>query len=52
MAAVPDKIQTWQMVQPTTRDKESGEVTPGKIEKTIRTWGISMMGFPPLQNLP
>jgi len=33
MAAVPDKIQTWQMVQPTVRDKESGEVTPGKIEK-------------------
>ena len=34
MAAVPDKILTWQMVQPTTRDRESGEVTPGKLEKT------------------
>ena len=34
MAAVPDKILTWQMVQPTTRDKETGEVVPGKIEKT------------------
>ena len=32
--AIPDKIQTWQMVQPTSRDKESGEVTPGKLEKT------------------
>ncbi len=32
--AVPDKIQTWQMVQPTTRDRETGEVTPGKLEKT------------------
>ena len=34
MAAVPDKILTWQMVQPTSRDKETKEVTPGKIEKT------------------
>ena len=33
MAAVPDKILTWQMVQPTTRNKETGEVAPGKIEK-------------------
>jgi 6-hydroxycyclohex-1-ene-1-carbonyl-CoA dehydrogenase len=33
MAAIPDKIQTWQMVQPTRRDKESGEITPGIIEK-------------------
>jgi len=33
MAAIPDKILTWQMVQPTTRDRESGEVTPGRIEK-------------------
>ncbi len=32
--AVPDKIQTWQMVQPTSRDRESGEVTAGKLEKT------------------
>jgi 6-hydroxycyclohex-1-ene-1-carbonyl-CoA dehydrogenase len=34
MATVPDKILTWQMVQPTTRDKETKEVTAGKIEKT------------------
>ncbi len=34
MTAVPDKIQTWQMVQPTAKDRETGEVTPGKLEKT------------------
>ena len=34
MATVPDKILTWQMIQPTSRDKESGEVTAGKLEKT------------------
>lgn len=34
MAAIPDKIQTWQMVQPTTFDKETKETTPGKLEKT------------------
>ena len=34
MAAVPDKILTWQMVQPTARDKKTGDITPGKIEKT------------------
>lgn len=34
MGEVPKKIQTWQMVQPTTKDKETGEVTPGKLEKT------------------
>jgi 6-hydroxycyclohex-1-ene-1-carbonyl-CoA dehydrogenase len=34
MAGVPDKIQTWQMVQPTMKNKETGEVTPGKLEKT------------------
>jgi 6-hydroxycyclohex-1-ene-1-carbonyl-CoA dehydrogenase len=33
MAAIPDKILTWQMVQPTSRDRETGEVTPGRIEK-------------------
>ncbi len=32
--AIPDKIQTWQMVQPTTRNRETGDVTPGKLEKT------------------
>ncbi|MDP2644823.1 MAG: 6-hydroxycyclohex-1-ene-1-carbonyl-CoA dehydrogenase [Desulfobacterales bacterium] len=34
MGAVPDKIQTWQMVQPTVRNRETKEVTPGKLEKT------------------
>ena len=34
MTEVPDKIQTWQMVQPTSRDKETGEVIPGKLERT------------------
>jgi 6-hydroxycyclohex-1-ene-1-carbonyl-CoA dehydrogenase len=33
MAAIPETILTWQMVQPTVRDRESGEVTPGVIEK-------------------
>jgi 6-hydroxycyclohex-1-ene-1-carbonyl-CoA dehydrogenase len=31
---VPDEIQTWQMVRPWTRDKETGEKTPGLIERT------------------
>ncbi len=34
MADIPDKIQTWQMVKPFTKDKETGAVIPGKIEKT------------------
>jgi 6-hydroxycyclohex-1-ene-1-carbonyl-CoA dehydrogenase len=34
MAAMPDKIQTWQMVQPTSRDKETGEVIQGELERT------------------
>jgi 6-hydroxycyclohex-1-ene-1-carbonyl-CoA dehydrogenase len=34
MATVPDKIQTWQMVQPTTFNRETKETTPGKLEKT------------------
>ncbi len=33
MGNVPDKIQTWQMVQPFSKDRETGEVTPGKLEK-------------------
>ncbi len=33
MAAIPDQIQTWQMVQPTLHDRQSGETTPGVIEK-------------------
>jgi 6-hydroxycyclohex-1-ene-1-carbonyl-CoA dehydrogenase len=28
----PQKIMTWQMVQPTAKDKETGETIPGKIE--------------------
>src|SRR3989304_2002095 len=34
MATIPDKIDTWQMVQPTAKNKETGEVTPGKLAKT------------------
>ena len=33
MAAIPEKIETWQMVQPTTKDKDTGEVKPGKLAK-------------------
>ncbi|MEA1966904.1 MAG: 6-hydroxycyclohex-1-ene-1-carbonyl-CoA dehydrogenase [Thermodesulfobacteriota bacterium] len=33
MSNLPDKIQTWQMVQPFSKDKDTGEVSPGKIEK-------------------
>jgi 6-hydroxycyclohex-1-ene-1-carbonyl-CoA dehydrogenase len=32
MTCVPDKIATWQMVQPTTRNKETGETIPGRLE--------------------
>jgi 6-hydroxycyclohex-1-ene-1-carbonyl-CoA dehydrogenase len=31
--AVPDKILTWQMVQPTSFNRETKETTPGKLEK-------------------
>ncbi len=31
---VPDKIKTWQMVQPTTFNRETKETTPGKLMKT------------------
>jgi 6-hydroxycyclohex-1-ene-1-carbonyl-CoA dehydrogenase len=34
MAQIPDKIKTWQMVQPTTFNKETKETTPGRLEKT------------------
>ena len=34
MATIPEKIETWQMVQPTTKNKETGVVTPGKLAKT------------------
>jgi len=33
MGGVPDKIITWQMVQPTMKNKETGEIIPGKLEK-------------------
>ncbi len=33
MADVPKEILTWQMVQPTIKNRETGEVTPGKLEK-------------------
>jgi len=33
MATIPEKIETWQMVQPTIKDKETGEVKPGKLGK-------------------
>jgi 6-hydroxycyclohex-1-ene-1-carbonyl-CoA dehydrogenase len=32
MSSVPTTIKTWQMVQPTSRNKETKEVTPGKLE--------------------
>ncbi len=33
MAAAPEKILTWQMVQPTSRNRETGETIPGRLEK-------------------
>jgi 6-hydroxycyclohex-1-ene-1-carbonyl-CoA dehydrogenase len=33
MTGVPDVIQTWQMVRPWIRDKETGDRTPGKLER-------------------
>ena len=33
MADIPEKIQTWQMIQPTTFDRETKQTTPGKMEK-------------------
>lgn len=33
MAELPDEIQTWQMVQPTIKDKETGELIPGRLER-------------------
>ena len=33
MATIPEKIETWQMVQPTAKNKDTGEVTPGKLAK-------------------
>jgi 6-hydroxycyclohex-1-ene-1-carbonyl-CoA dehydrogenase len=34
MGDIPDTIQTWQMVRPWTRDKETGEKSPGLIERS------------------
>lgn len=33
MGGVPEKIMTWQMVQPASFNKETKETTPGKLEK-------------------
>jgi 6-hydroxycyclohex-1-ene-1-carbonyl-CoA dehydrogenase len=33
MAKIPDKIHTWQMTQPWTKDPQTGKVTEGKIER-------------------
>jgi len=33
MSKVPDKIQTWQMVQPWGKDPKTGQVTEGKLER-------------------
>lgn len=34
MGNIPDKIQTWQMVSPFKKERETGETFPGKLEKT------------------
>jgi len=34
MAQIPKVIKTWQMVQPFSKNKETGEIIPGKIEMT------------------
>jgi 6-hydroxycyclohex-1-ene-1-carbonyl-CoA dehydrogenase len=34
MTTIPDAIQTWQMMRPWTRDRETGEKTPGRLERT------------------
>jgi len=34
MAIAPDKIQTWQMIQPWTKDQQTGKLIEGKLEKT------------------
>ncbi len=33
MSKMPDKIQTWQMVQPWSKDPTTGQVTEGKLER-------------------
>jgi 6-hydroxycyclohex-1-ene-1-carbonyl-CoA dehydrogenase len=34
MADIPKQIETWQMVQPWTKDRETGKITEGKLERT------------------
>jgi 6-hydroxycyclohex-1-ene-1-carbonyl-CoA dehydrogenase len=34
MVNMPEKIQTWQMVQPWKKDRETGKLIEGKLEKT------------------
>jgi len=34
MLNIPEKIQTWQMIQPWTKDPQTGKLTEGKLEKT------------------
>lgn len=34
MSKAPEKIKAWQMVQPTVKDKATGQVTPGRLELT------------------
>ncbi len=43
MANIPEKIQTWQMVQPWKKDPETGKLIEGKLEKTE-------IPVPPLQS--
>ncbi len=34
MSKIPEKILTWQMLQPCSSSKETGKIIPGKLEKT------------------
>ena len=34
MVDLPKRIETWQMVQPWAKDRETGEVTEGRLERT------------------
>lgn len=43
MAKIPEKIQTWQMIQPWKKDPETGKPIEGKLEKTE-------IPVPPLQS--
>jgi len=42
MSRIPDKIETWQMTQPWTKDPKTGEVVEGRLEKVE-------IPIPPLQ---